>query len=99
MPTVRHDDQADSRVVYTRESKPWLYIRRKHLVYMVQNLCSRLILAEGFWDGLIPAAAYLGRESVRIVFAQAIVARCKCNYPKTRHRNKLPHHWTDLATN
>ena len=42
------------------------YIRRKHLVYMVQNLCSRLILAEGFWDGLIQAAAYLGRESVRI---------------------------------
>ena len=44
---------------------------------MIQNLRSRaysthgqlkprLILAEGFWAGLIQAAAYLGRESVRI---------------------------------
>ena len=30
------------------------------------QLKPRLILAEGFWDGLIQAAAYLGRESVRI---------------------------------
>ena len=30
------------------------------------QLKSRLILAEGFWDRLIQAAAYLGRESVRI---------------------------------
>ena len=30
------------------------------------QLKPRLILAEGFWDGLIQAAAYLGRESVCI---------------------------------
>ena len=30
------------------------------------QLKQRLILAEGFWDGLIQALAYLGRESVRI---------------------------------
>ena len=30
------------------------------------QLKPRLILAEGFWDGLMQAAAYLGRESVRI---------------------------------
>ena len=30
------------------------------------QLKPRLILAEGFWDRLIQAAAYLGRESVRI---------------------------------
>ena len=30
------------------------------------QLKPRLILAEGFWDGLIQAAAYLGRESIRI---------------------------------
>ena len=30
------------------------------------QLKPRLILAEGFWDGLIQAAAYLGCESVRI---------------------------------
>ena len=30
------------------------------------QLKPRLILAEGFWDGLIQAAAYLGRESVRV---------------------------------
>ena len=29
------------------------------------QLKPRLILAEGFWDGLMQAAAYLGRESVR----------------------------------
>ena len=30
------------------------------------QLKPRLILAEGFWDGLIQAAAYLGCKSVRI---------------------------------
>ena len=30
------------------------------------QLKPRLILAEGFWDGLIQAVTYLGRESVRI---------------------------------
>ena len=30
------------------------------------QLKPRLILAEGFWDGLLQAAAYLGRESVCI---------------------------------
>ena len=30
------------------------------------QLKQRLILAEGFWDGLIQALAYLGRESVHI---------------------------------
>ena len=30
------------------------------------QLKPRLILAEGFWDGLIQAAAYLARENVRI---------------------------------
>ena len=30
------------------------------------QLKPRVILAEGFWDGLIQAAACLGRESVRI---------------------------------
>ena len=116
------------------------------------QLKPRPILAEGFWDGLIQPAAYLGRESVRIsvrvrfrisfpiffdqlitwepntnldwrnslkwkrqrkkqrflrakasrlafLLAQATVARCKRNYPKTRHQNKLRHHWTDLAAN
>ena len=63
-----------NRAVYTRENKPGLTIA----VQMVQNLCSRLIQpmasssrgrlipAEGFWDGLIQAAAYLGLEGVRI---------------------------------
>jgi len=61
---------------------------------MVQNLCSRLIqpkasssrtqltLAEGFWDGLIQAAAYLGRENAlkrcpRL--AEALNDRCACS--------------------
>ena len=30
------------------------------------QLKPRVVLAEGFWDGLIQAAACLGRESVRI---------------------------------
>ena len=30
------------------------------------RLKPRLILAEGFWDGLIQAVTYLGHESVRI---------------------------------
>ena len=32
----------------------------------------RLILAEGFWDGLIQAAAYLGLEGVRIVHSNIV---------------------------
>ena len=37
------------------------------MAYATQGqLKPRLILAEGFWDGLIQALAYLGRESVRI---------------------------------
>ena len=38
------------------------------------QLKPRLILAEGFWDGLIQAAAYLGRESVRV----NALKRCPC---------------------
>ena len=33
------------------------------------QLKPQLILAEGFWDGLFQAAAYLGRENVRIINA------------------------------
>ena len=37
------------------------------MAYATQDqLKPRLILAKGFWDGLIQAVAYLGRESVRI---------------------------------
>ena len=49
------------------------------------QLKPRLILAEGFWDGLIQAAAYLGRESVRINalkrcprLAEAVNDCCAC---------------------
>ena len=44
-----------------------------------------LILAEGFWDGLLHAAAYLGRESVRINalkhprLAEAVNDCCACS--------------------
>ena len=34
-----------------------------------------------------------------VLLVRAIVASCKRNYPKTRHQNRLRHHWTDLATN
>ena len=34
-----------------------------------------------------------------LLLVRAIVASCKRNYPKTRHQNRLRHHWTDLATN
>ena len=50
------------------------------------QLKPRLILAEGFWDGLIQAAAYLGRESVRINalkrcprLAEALNDCCACS--------------------
>ena len=50
------------------------------------QLKPRLILAEGFWDGLIQAAAYLGRESVRINalkrcprLAEAVNDCCACS--------------------
>ena len=36
----------------------------------------RLILAEEFWVGLIQAAAYLGRESVRINGSKTLSAAC-----------------------
>ena len=46
----------------------------------------RLILAEGFWNGLIQAAAYLGRESIRIIalkrcprLAEAVNDFCACS--------------------
>ena len=46
----------------------------------------RLILAEGFCDGLVQAAAYLGRESVRINalkrcprLAEAVNDCCACS--------------------
>ena len=44
---------------------------------------------------------FLRAKASRLAFllARAIVARCKRNYPKTRHQNKLRHHWTDLAAN
>ena len=86
-----------NRAVYTRENKPGLTMLTI-AVQMVQNLCSRLIqpmasssrgrliLAEGFWDGLIQAAAYLGRESVRINalkrcprLAEAVNDCCACS--------------------
>ena len=42
---------------------------------------------------------FLRAKASRLAFllARAIVARCKRNYPKTRHQTKLRHHWTDLA--
>ena len=50
------------------------------------QLKPRLILAEGFWDGLIQAVAYLGRESVRINalkrcprLAEAVNYCCACS--------------------
>ena len=50
------------------------------------QLKPRLILTEGFWDGLIQAAAYLGRESVRINalkscprLAEAVNDCCACS--------------------
>ena len=50
------------------------------------QLKPRLILAEGFWDGLIQATAYLGRESVRINalkrrrrLAEAVNDCCACS--------------------
>ena len=50
------------------------------------QLKPRLILAEGFWDGLLQAAAYLGRESVRInvpkrcpQLAEAVNDCCACS--------------------
>ena len=44
---------------------------------------------------------FLRAKASRLAFllARAIVARCKRNYPKTRHQTKLRHHWTDLAAN
>ena len=55
--------------------------------YSTQDqLKPRLILAEGFWDGLLQAAAYLGRESVRINalkrcprLAEAVNDCCACS--------------------
>ena len=44
----------------------WYKIYVQGLFNPRQAQAARLILAEGFWDGLIQAAAYLGRESVRI---------------------------------
>ena len=57
------------------------------MAYSTQGqLKPRLILAEGFWDGLIQAAAYLGRESVRINalkrcprLAEAVNDCCACS--------------------
>ena len=50
------------------------------------QLKPRLILAEGFWDGLIQATAYLGCESVRINalkhcpwLAEAVNDCCACS--------------------
>ena len=44
---------------------------------------------------------FLRAKVTRLAFllVRAIVASCKRNYPKTRHQNRLRHHWTDLATN
>ena len=62
------------------------------------QLNPRLILAEGFWDELIQAAAYLGRESVRINelkrcprLAEAVNDCCACsvfNYIPDLHRRE-----------
>ena len=61
------------------------------------QLKPRLILAEGIWDGLIQAAAYLGRESVRINslkrcprLAEAVNDCCACSvfsYTPSRPRD------------
>ena len=67
--------------------------------YLTQGqLKPRLILAEGFWDGLIQAAAYLGREGVRIIalkrcprLAEALNDCCACsvfNYIPDLHGRK-----------
>ena len=59
------------RGVYMRENKPRTArvngTKSMFTAYSTQGqLKPRLILAEGFWYGLIQAAAHLGRESVRI---------------------------------
>ena len=40
------------------------------------QLKPRLILAEGFWDGLMQAAAYLERENVRLNALKRPLKRC-----------------------
>ena len=66
------------------------------------QLKPRLILAEGFWDGLIQAAAYLGRESVRINalkrcprLAEAVNDCCACSV--FNHIPDLPGRETRVA--
>ena len=63
------------------------------------QLKPRLILAEGFWDGLIQAVTYLGRESVRINalkrcpwLAEAMNDCCACsvfNYIPDLHGREM----------
>ena len=79
------------RAVYMRENKPRTArvngTKSMFTAYSTQGqLKPRLILAEGFWYGLIQAAAHLGRESVRINalkrcprLAEAVNDCCACS--------------------
>ena len=79
------------RAVYTRENKPrTARVNGKKSIFTAYStqgqLKPRLILAEGFWYGLLQAAAYLGRESVRINalkrcprLAEAVNDCCACS--------------------
>ena len=79
------------RAVYMRENKPRTArvngTKSMFTAYSTQGqLKPRLILAEGFWYGLIQAAAHLGRESVRINalkrcprLAEALNDCCACS--------------------
>ena len=79
------------RAVYMRENKPRTArvngTKSMFTAYSTQGqLKPRLILAEGFWYGLIQAAAYLERESVRINalkrcprLAEAVNDCCACS--------------------
>ena len=79
------------RAVYMRENIPRTArvngTKSMFTAYSTQGqLKPRLILAEGFWYGLIQAAAYLGRESVRINalkrcprLAEAVNDCCACS--------------------
>ena len=64
------------------QDKPWLELALGCEIQIFVHS----FMAEGFWDGLIQAAAYLGRESVRINalkrcprLAEAVNDCCACS--------------------
>ena len=73
--------KGDNSAVYTRENKPRTPringTKSTFTAYSTDGYFKpRLILAEEFWVGLIQAAAYLGRESVRINGSKTLSAAC-----------------------